>query len=71
MRTTMFPSTLTVIGSKVGFTFQSSVWTFKYGDSRATFINANIVLAEFLLWQMRMPVQQHLVNDATKYMEEK
>jgi hypothetical protein len=41
-----------------------------YGDSRATFINANTVLAEFLLWQMRIPVHHHLVNDATKYMEE-
>jgi hypothetical protein len=66
----MFPSTLTLIGSKAGFTFHISGWTFKYGDSRATFTNANTVLAEFLLWQMRIPVHHHLVNDTTKYMEE-
>jgi len=70
VRTTMFPSTLTVNVSKVGFTFHINVWTFKYGDSRATLINANTVLAEFLLWQMRIPVHHHLINDATKYKEE-
>jgi hypothetical protein len=35
-----------------------------------TFINANTISAEFLLWQMRIPVHHHLVNDTTKYMEE-
>jgi len=66
----MFPSTMTDIGSEAGFTFHISVWMFKYGDSRATFTNAITVLAEFLLWQMRIPVHHHPVNDATKYMEE-
>lgn len=51
LRTTMFPSTVTVTGSKAGFRFHISVWTFKYGNCRVTFINANAVLAKFLLWQ--------------------
>jgi hypothetical protein len=66
----MFPSTLTVIGSKSGFTFHISVWTFKYGNCRATFVNANAVLAGFLLWQIIIPVHHHPVNNAVIYMEE-